>query len=99
MRRFIPGVVFVVGAFVVATGLSGASLAFADDPPAARTETSKAPSLDAETEHRTREGKLYVAAIKDVFSNRIVGWAIDERMKARLVVAAIKMAAARRGLR
>jgi transposase InsO family protein len=49
------------------------------------------------TEHRTREGKLYVCAIKDVFSNRIVGWAIDERMKARLVVAAIEMAVARRG--
>jgi putative transposase len=49
------------------------------------------------TEHRTREGKLYVCAIKDVFSNRIVGWAIDERMKARLVVAAIEMAVAHRG--
>jgi transposase InsO family protein len=48
------------------------------------------------TEHRTREGRLYVAAIKDVFSNRIIGWAIDERMKARLVVAAIEMAVARR---
>jgi transposase InsO family protein len=31
-----------------------------------------------------------------VFSNRIVGWSIDSRMKARLV-AAIEMAAARRG--
>jgi transposase InsO family protein len=49
------------------------------------------------TEHRTGEGKLYLCAIKDVFSNRIVGWAIDSRMKARLVVAAIEMAAARRG--
>ena len=49
------------------------------------------------TEHRTAEGKLYCCAIKDVFSNRIVGWAIDERMKARLVVAAIEMAVARRG--
>lgn len=48
------------------------------------------------TEHRTREGKIYLCAIKDVFSNRIVGWAIDERMKARLVVAAIEMAVARR---
>jgi transposase InsO family protein len=48
------------------------------------------------TEHRTDEGKLYLAAIKDVFSNRIVGWAIDERMKARLVVAALEMAVARR---
>jgi transposase InsO family protein len=49
------------------------------------------------TEHRSDEGKLYLCAIKDVFSNRIVGWAIDERMKARLVVAAIEMAVARRG--
>ena len=48
------------------------------------------------TEHRTREGKLYVCAIKDVYSNRIVGWSIDTRMKARLVVAAIEMAVARR---
>ena len=48
------------------------------------------------TEHWTREGKIYLCAIKDVFSNRIVGWAIDSRMKARLVVAAIEMAAARR---
>jgi transposase InsO family protein len=31
-----------------------------------------------------------------VFSNRIVGWSIDSRMKARLVVAAIEMAVARR---
>lgn len=49
------------------------------------------------TEHRTAEGKLYLCAIKDVFSNRIVGWSIDSRMKARLVVAAIEMATARRG--
>jgi transposase InsO family protein len=48
------------------------------------------------TEHRTREGKLYLAAIKDVYSNRIVGWSIDSRMKARLVVSAIEMAVARR---
>lgn len=48
------------------------------------------------TEHRTAEGKVYLCAIKDLFSNRIVGWAIDTRMKARLVVAAIEMAVARR---
>ena len=48
-------------------------------------------------EHRTDEGKLYVCAIKDVFSNRIVGWSIDSGMKARLVVAAIELAVARRG--
>ena len=49
------------------------------------------------TEHWTAEGKLYLCAIKDLWSNRIVGWAIDERMKARLVVAAVEMAVARRG--
>lgn len=49
------------------------------------------------TEHQTGEGKLYLCAIKDVFSNRIVGYSIDSRMKARLAVAAINNAAARRG--
>lgn len=49
------------------------------------------------TEHATGEGKVYLCAIKDLFSNRIVGWAIDSRMKARLVVAAVEMAVARRG--
>lgn len=49
------------------------------------------------TEHRTAEGKLYLCAIKDLWSNKIVGWCIDERMKARIVVAAVEMAAARRG--
>jgi transposase InsO family protein len=64
-----------------------------------RDFTASAPNqlwLTDITEHRTREGKLYLCAIKDVFSNRIVGWSIDSRMKARLVVAAIEMAVARR---
>jgi len=30
------------------------------------------------TEHRSAEGKIYLCAIKDLRSNRIVGWAIDE---------------------
>jgi len=48
------------------------------------------------TEHPTGEGKLYVCSIKDVFSNRIVGYAIDERMTAQLAVAALRSAIARR---
>src|SRR4051812_49182796 len=40
------------------------------------------------TEHRTGEGKLYLCAIKDVYSGRIVGYSIDSRMKASLAVAA-----------
>jgi transposase InsO family protein len=36
------------------------------------------------TEHPTLEGKLYLCSIKDCCSNRIVGYAIDERMTAQL---------------
>ena len=49
------------------------------------------------TEHWTAEGKLYMCAVKDVFSNRIVGYSIDSRMKSRLAVAALNNAVARRG--
>lgn len=48
------------------------------------------------TEHWTGEGKLYLCAIKDVYSNRIVGYSIDGRMTASLAVAALNNAAARR---
>ena len=41
------------------------------------------------TEHPTGEGKLYCCVIKDVFSNRVVGYAIGERMTAPLAVAAL----------
>ncbi len=49
------------------------------------------------TEHRTGEGKLYLCAIKDVWSRRIVGYSIDSRMKSRLAVNALYNAVARRG--
>ena len=49
------------------------------------------------TEHPTREGKLYLCAIKDAFSNRIVGYCIDSRMKSRLATTALSNAVARRG--
>lgn len=48
------------------------------------------------TEHWTGEGKLYLCAIKDVFSNRIVGYSIDSRMTAELAVNALRMAIQRR---
>ncbi|MBE4719521.1 IS3 family transposase [Pseudarthrobacter sp. AB1] len=48
------------------------------------------------TEHRTDEGKLYLCAIKDVYSNRIVGYSIDSRMKASLAVSALHNAIALR---
>jgi putative transposase len=42
------------------------------------------------------EGKLYLCAIKDVYSNRIVGYSIDSRMKASLAVSALHNAIALR---
>jgi transposase InsO family protein len=48
------------------------------------------------TEHPTDEGKVYCCAIKDLFSNRIVGYATGERMTADLAVAALRAAIARR---
>lgn len=44
------------------------------------------------TEHRTAEGKLYLCAIKDAFSGRIVGYSMDHRMKASIAVAALRNA-------
>ncbi len=44
------------------------------------------------TEHRTDEGKLYLCAVKDAFSARIVGYSIDPRMKASLATAALRNA-------
>ena len=49
------------------------------------------------TEHRTDEGKLYLCAIKDVCSNRIVGYSMDSRMKSRLATQALANAVVRRG--
>ena len=48
------------------------------------------------TEHRTGEGKLYLCAIKDCYSNKIVGYSIDSRMKSSLAAAAIRNAIALR---
>ena len=42
------------------------------------------------TEHPTAEGKLYLCAVKDVFSGRIVGYSMDSRMKSSLAVAALE---------
>jgi putative transposase len=49
------------------------------------------------TEHPTAEGKLYLCAVKDACSNRIVGYSIDERMTSQLAVAALHNALALRG--
>ncbi|HEY1987957.1 MAG TPA: IS3 family transposase, partial [Acidimicrobiales bacterium] len=37
------------------------------------------------TEHPTREGKLYCCVVLDLYSRKVVGWAIDRRCEAVLV--------------
>lgn len=44
----------------------------------------------------TLEGWLYLAIIMDLFSRRIVGWAMDKRMKKQLAIDALAMAYFRR---
>jgi len=51
---------------------------------------------DFYTEHPTAEGKLYLCTFKDLWSNRIVGYSIADRMTAALAIAAIRNAGLRR---
>jgi len=44
----------------------------------------------------THEGWLYLAAVEDLYSRRVVGWAMAEHMESRLVVDALAMAVPRR---
>ena len=40
----------------------------------------------------TREGWLYLAAVLDLYTRRIVGWAMSDRMTSDLTISALKMA-------
>ncbi len=44
----------------------------------------------------TREGWLYVAVVMDLYSRRIIGWALAQTQETTLVVAALQMAIGRR---
>jgi putative transposase len=46
---------------------------------------------------RTGEGWLYLATVIDLYSRRVVGWAMAAHMRAELVLAALRMAHAQRG--
>lgn len=48
------------------------------------------------TEHPTGEGKLYICAVKDACSTRIVGYSMGPRMTARLATSALRNAIALR---
>jgi putative transposase len=45
------------------------------------------------TEHKTREGTVYCCCVLDIYSRKIVGWAIDRRCESVLVNDALSMAA------
>lgn len=49
------------------------------------------------TEQWTKEGRLYMCAVKDVWSNRVVGYSIGSRMQSSLAVAALENAVMQRG--
>ena len=51
------------------------------------------------TEHPTGEGKLYLCAVKDACSKRIVGYSMDDRMTSQLAVDALNNAVLRRNPR
>jgi transposase InsO family protein len=48
------------------------------------------------TEIPTREGKLYLAVILDLYSRLVVGWSVGSTMETELAVAAFRMASRRR---
>src|SRR4051794_4363432 len=65
-----------------------------------REFTAEAPNqlwLTDITEHPTAEGKLYLCAVKDACSKRIVGYSIDARMTSQPAVNALRNAVALRG--
>ena len=68
---------------------------FSCDARAESTSHAKAPDrvwLSDLTYLWTREGWLYVCAVLDLYTRRIVGWAIAERMTRQLVLDALRMA-------
>lgn len=48
------------------------------------------------TQHQTGEGWLFLAAVMDVFSKRVVGWSMGDRATTELVVNAVEMAVTNR---
>src|SRR5829696_10124573 len=59
-------------------------------------KTGRALLSDPYTEHPTAEGKLYLCAVKDACSRRIVGYSMAERMTSQLAVDALEHAVLRR---
>jgi putative transposase len=56
----------------------------------AQRGTPRITRISSLSSHPTSEGKLYCCLIKDLFSNRIVGYSIDERMTKHLAINALR---------
>jgi putative transposase len=85
----------IYSVFAKKKGLRGKPGPAVHDDLVKRKFTAQAPDtlwLTDIIEHRTDEGKLYLCAIKDVWSNRIVGYSIDSNMRATLAVRALHSA-------
>lgn len=82
-RKFVPTTTDSAHAMPVAPNLLGRQFE------QARTDTVWVTDI---TYIPTREGWLYVAAVMDLCSRRIVGWAMMNHMESSLVVAALEMA-------
>ena len=75
------------------------------DQPIAPNRLAQAPKASAPnqlwvadiTYIQTREGWLYLAAIMDLYSRKVVGWAMSERIDTVLVLKALAMALLHRG--
>jgi transposase InsO family protein len=61
-----------------------------------RPRGGRALRSDPYTEHKTEEGKLYLATVIDAYSRRAIGWSITDHMRSELVVDALHMAIWRR---
>jgi putative transposase len=82
----------------VRTTDSNHSLPVADNVLARRFEVSEPNAVWVAdmTYIPTGEGWVYLAAVEDLFSRRVVGWSLDATMTSRLVVDALEMAVGRR---
>jgi transposase InsO family protein len=60
------------------------------------TRTTPSAAIRARVMHSTWEGWLYVATVPDVFSRRVIGWAMADHLRESLVGDALRMAVATR---
>ncbi|MDQ1507925.1 MAG: putative transposase [Actinomycetota bacterium] len=60
-------------------------------------KADRAPWSDPYTYLHTQQGWLYLAVVRDACSRRVLGWAIEDHLRADLIEAALQMALDQRG--